>query len=93
MRDSTGFLSLAVGVPSPRGDGMLVGGTCSDPEYQLESLLFADVSNPAGNLLILSSSAASHARDFQVFTTSQALICVCFKQISMSFPGHSLALH
>lgn len=90
MRESTGFLSLAVEAPSPRGDGMLVGRTCTDPESQLESLLFADVSNLVGNLLMLFSSAASHGCDFQIFATSHALISVLNQspQVSLSSLWH-----
>lgn len=74
------------GTPGPRGDGMLVGGTFTDPESQLKSLLFPGVSNPVGNLLVLLSFAASYGHYFQTFATSHALISVLnwSPQVSLS---------
>lgn len=84
VRNSTGFLSLAVEAPSPRGDGILVGGTCMDLESKLKSLLFTDVSNPVGNLLMLFSFAASHGHNFQIFATSHVLISVLNQSLQVS---------
>lgn len=61
---------------SPQPQRMLVGVTCMGLESQLKSLLFTEVSNLVGNLLILFSFAASHGHDFQIFATSHALISV-----------------
>lgn len=63
---------------------MLVGGTCMDLESQLKSLLFTDVSNPVGNLLMLFSFAASHGHNFQIFATSHALISVLNQSLQVS---------
>lgn len=69
---------------------MLVGGTCTDLESQLKSLLFAEVSNPVGNLLMLFSFVAFHRHDFQIFATSHAPIPVLNPppQVSLSTLWH-----